>query len=275
MSNSFFLARYGSPEDLEKLLNSKSAALRYNAITSNPYVNENHLNQALNDSNSMVRWAAIQNKKANEDHLLKALDEKNGDILLSAINHPNVTTAVIRKASECGNPYIQREARAHPLYRKAILELNESIDQPLSMTDLPHDSMLHQMGEFSAGLVGGKNFNMKKIANNLGYLIQYDKDGMTEVHHVDDNLQGGFKNDIPKHSGLKFVSTISHHIKNLLDDGRKVKIVAHHNLANNFRRLTDRLVAKNPGYSVSDSSHETHEITGDPMISWKLSKNNE
>lgn len=148
-------------------------------------------------------------------------------------------------------------------------KLNESLNSKLSSQEIPQDSMLHQMGSMSAAMVGGENFQMKKL-DNAGYMIQFDKEGATELHHVDDNLQGGYlKGDQPS---LKMISTYKDHIQNLLDQGRRVRIVAHDKLAIPFHKIASRLVSKNPEYKISEPTDTVHEITGDKLKSWELSK---
>jgi hypothetical protein len=147
--------------------------------------------------------------------------------------------------------------------------MNESLNSELSHEDIPHDSMLHQMGSMSAAMIGGSNFHMKKL-QNAGYMIQFEKDGATELHHVDDNLQGGYlKGNQPS---LRMVGTYRNHIKNLLDQGHRVRIVAHHKLADSFHKIASRLVSKQPDYKISEPTDTEHEITGDKLKSWELSK---
>lgn len=148
--------------------------------------------------------------------------------------------------------------------------LLEAIKTAPATKELPRDGMLHQMGEFSTSMIGGTNFKMHKIPNN-GYLIQFDKGHGREFHHVDDNLQGGYvKNGT---GSFGFVSTLTQHIKQSLDDGHKVRVVVHKNLASPLERITKLMVSRNPGYSVSGSTQGNHEITGDPTVSWELQKN--
>lgn len=147
--------------------------------------------------------------------------------------------------------------------------MNESLDSTLSMTKIPEDSMLHQMGSFSASMIGGSNFGMHKL-DGAGYMIQFHKDGATELHHVDDDLKGGYvKNNQPS---LRMISTYRQHIKNLVDSGQKVRIVAHDKLAPSFQRLSKRIVDRNPGYNMSEPVDSEHEITGDKLKSWEISR---
>lgn len=48
--------------------------------------------------------------------------------------------------------------------------------------DVAHD------GSMSAAMVDGDNFGMHKLKGS-GYMIQFDKDGATELHHVDDDFR--------------------------------------------------------------------------------------
>jgi hypothetical protein len=149
--------------------------------------------------------------------------------------------------------------------------LSESFDKPLTTVPVPEDSMLHQMGTFSAAMIGGSNFKMASIPDN-GFILQFDKDGATELHHVDENLTGGYKKDIPTKSAIRFASTFANHAKNIINSGTPVRIVAHENLADNFRRITDRLLAKNPEYTASNTKDDVHPITGDKLKSWEIYK---
>lgn len=147
--------------------------------------------------------------------------------------------------------------------------MNESLNSKLPSEDIPEDSMLHQMGSMSAAMLGGSNFKMKKLQGS-GYMVQFDKDGATELHHVDDSLQGGYiKGNQPS---LRMIGTYRSHIKDILDSGKKVRIVAHHKLADSFHRITKAIVDKNPGYKISPVADTEHEITGDKLKSWELSR---
>lgn len=159
----------------------------------------------------------------------------------------------------------------HKALIETASELLESFNAPLPTQVIPDDSILHQMGSFSASMIGGDNFKMHKIPET-GYIIQFDKDGATEVHHVDENLQGGYKQNVPEKSAIRFASTMANHVKSLLDENKTVRITAHKNLSGNFKRITDRLIARHPEYSVSSAVSSTHEITGDPVVSWEIKK---
>lgn len=147
--------------------------------------------------------------------------------------------------------------------------MNESLNSELDKTKIPEDSMLHVMGAMSAAMVGGENFGMHKL-HGAGYMIQFDKEDATELHHVDDDLKGGYvKNNQPS---MKMISTYRKHIKGLVDSGKKVRIVAHDHLADSFKSITDRVIAKNPGYKTTEPESGEHEITGDKTKSWVIHK---
>lgn len=71
---------------------------------------------------------------------------------------------------------------------------------------------------------------------------------------------------------MRLIGTYREHIKNLLDSGRRVRIVAHDKLAGSFHRFASRLVSKHPEYTVTSPIDLNHEITGDKLQSWELSK---
>jgi len=155
------------------------------------------------------------------------------------------------------------------VFSKDTPKIHESLDSTLKTTKVPEDSMLHQMGAFSASMIDGTNFGMHKL-DGAGYMIQFDKDGATELHHVDDDLKGGYlKNNQPS---IKMISTYRKHIKSLVDSGKQVRIVAHQHLADQFARLSKRIIDKNPEYKMSDPIDANHELTGDKLKSWIISK---
>lgn len=154
-------------------------------------------------------------------------------------------------------------------FRKMNQSISESFDSPSKTTEIPEDSMLHQMGSMSASMIGGTNFKMHKLDGN-GYIIQFDKDGATELHHVDDNLSGGYSTNtsVP----VRMIGAFRDRAKALIDSGRRVRIVAHSTLATPFKNITKRLVSRNPEYKVSDPIYGEHEMTGDKTVSWEISK---
>lgn len=154
-------------------------------------------------------------------------------------------------------------------YSRNSDKLVESMDSTLNKTKVPEDSMLHQMGAFSASMIGGDNFSMHKLSG-AGYMIQFDKEGATELHHVDDDLKGGYiKNNQPS---IKLISTYRKHIKDLVDSGKKVRIVAHNAVADSFHRITKHIADRTPGYKVSEPESTVHPITDDKLKSWEITK---
>jgi hypothetical protein len=147
--------------------------------------------------------------------------------------------------------------------------ITESMNSTMKSVKVPEDSLLHQMGAFSASMTGGTNFKMHKL-DSAGYMIQFDKDNATEFHHVDDDLKGGYlKSNQPT---LKMISTYRKHIKDVLDSGKNVRISAHQKLADSFHRITQGIAARTPGYSVLKPVESEHEITGDKLKSWTITK---
>lgn len=155
---------------------------------------------------------------------------------------------------------------------KAYVQMiTESFDSPLKTTKIPEDSMMHKMGEMSAAMVGGSNFSMHKIPN-VGYLVQFDKDGATEVHHIDEGMQGGYK-ALPRKAAMGFASTFAHHIKGVLDSGKTVRISAHNSHFDHFKSISDRLLKLHPQYSASDVEASKHPITDETVKEWTIKKN--
>lgn len=149
--------------------------------------------------------------------------------------------------------------------------LTESFDSPLPTTKISEDSMIHVMGAMSAAMVGGENFSMHKIPSQ-GFIVQFDKDGATEVHHIDDNMQSGYKANTKK-SAISFASTMAHHIKGILDSGRTVRISAHHSNVDGFRGISNRLIKLHPEYSSGPVKVQEHPFTGEEVHEWEIKKN--
>lgn len=148
--------------------------------------------------------------------------------------------------------------------------VQESLDTNLKLTKVPEESMLHVMGSMSAAMVGGTNFSMHHMGKDNGYMIQMDKDGATELHHVNDDLRGGFAEN--KKPSFGFVSTFKKRIKEIVDSGKTVRLVAHDAIKTPVKNISDRLISKNPEYSSTEPKSITHELTGDPMTAWEISK---
>ena len=239
---------------------------KVSALQNNPNVTEDHITKALEDEDFFVRKSAIKHPKANSDHITKALDDEDVSVRYAAIQHPNSTKEHITKAMADDNANVRVKA----IEKRNHQKITESLDSPATIEKIPETSMLHMMGSMSAQMVGGNNFSMHKIGDDLGYLIRYEKEGHTEFHHVDENLGGGYKRSIPTKGGLKFVSTMVDSIKKSLDSGESVKISAHHNLSNNFGRIIDRVSKRYPEYVVSNGAEETHPITQDKLKSWTI-----
>jgi hypothetical protein len=195
---------------------------------------------ALRTKDSHVIQSAMNSKPMNREHWNWIADEKNH-----------------------GDAYLAEYAKG------MVKKLSESFDSPSKTTEIPEDSMLHQMGSMSAAMIGGSNFKIDKLDGN-GYIIQFDKGGATELHHVDDNLSGGYSTN--KSVPIRMVGTFKDRAKALIDAGRRVRIVAHSTLADPFRNITKRIIARNPEYNVSDPVYGRHEITGDKTVSWEISK---
>lgn len=181
--------------------------------------------------------------------------------LVDVANHPKLSNASKR--------FAEAELLKRGHYDKE-LGISESLDSVVPKETIPEDSMVHQMGLMSAAMIGGTNFSIHKIGD-LGHLVQFDKDGATEVHHLDPMLSGGHLVGSATPS-MRMVSTFKNHIQGLLDDGKTVRISTHKNMAKGFRSITQRLIDKNPEYKMSEPTDTTHELTGDELTQWELKK---
>ena len=220
-----------------------------------------------NDEHTLANIAEHRNTP---DDILDELSKHPSSFVRSMLvhNRRNFPKHILERLSKDDTYHISQPAKA---YLRSQYGVNESFDSPRELNPVPEDSMLHSMGAMSAMMVGGENFKMHQIAKNGGYLIQFDKDHATEVHHVDDNLQGGVvKKGSP---AFGFVSTFKKHIKGLLDAGKTVRIAAHENVADPLQSITTKLISRDKNYSMSKVRDTEHELTGDKMKTWEIRKN--
>ena len=219
---------------------------------------------ALTDHN--ISYVA-SNPKTPKDVLSKLIRHNDDSVRYEAMMNPNTHIDDINHyVTDDRNP-IDNIWLAQDKIKK---HLSESLDSKPPMDQVPEDSMLHQMGAMSAALVGGSDFKMHSLGEN-GYLIDFKRDGYREVHHVDKNLSGGHLSASMGHS-MKLISTFKNHIQNILDSGDKVRILAHHNVASPFMRITKKVIDKHSGYTMSNPYEREHELTGDKMVGWDLEK---
>lgn len=253
--------RYGATNaktshHVEKVLAYGSYDILRNVIKS-PGIEWHHLSRIIRnpDIDSSVKHAALRSLKTSKSDIEWAADKKNHD------------DALLAKTAKDSLTFLNE---FNSLFQPK--KINESLDSTISKTEVPDDSMLHQMGAMSASMIGGSNFKMHKLGAGYGYLLQFDKDGATEVHHVDENLQGGYV----KNNGTlpyKFVSTAKKHIQSILDTGKPVRLAVHGSLSDQFKSLSGRILARSEGYSMTDPVKSEHELTGDPIVSWVFHKN--
>jgi hypothetical protein len=256
-------SEYATSENIDRALSSRYSIVRGWAAE-NEKASIQAISNALDDNDLHIRISAANNPNATKEHLDKALNDPDTWVRNSAVRHKNITKEQALKALDDIHPRVVESARNS---LKKFDSLKESLDSHHELSRVPEDSMLHVMGAMSAAMIGGDNFSMHKIDSN-GYLIQFDKDGATEFHHVDDELKGGYlKNSKPSFS---FIGTYKKKIKDVVDSGKKVRIVAHASLGDKFKRITDKLIKTHPEYKTTDAIDKTHEMTGDALKSWEI-----
>ncbi len=262
-----------SSRNVDAALSHEHPKIRGYALMS-PHATEDHLLKGLNDSDSYVSKWVMTNKNVTPKVVEAAMQHPNQGIRMQAARSHAATPEQLDRMIASDDPVVSTLAANHKIVKlREIFNdplIKESLDSTTPKETVPEDSMLHQMGSMSASMIGGENFKMHKIGKE-GYLIQFDKDGATEVHHVDENLSGGHLKGLAAPS-MKMVSTFKNHIQGLVDSGKKVRIVAHDKLADGFAKITQRVLSKNPEYKMSAPIESEHEITGDKMKSWELTK---
>ena len=108
-------------EEITKVLNSPGG-YRNNTekeyALKNPNVTQEHITQALNDSNRDIRKSAIQNSKVTlkPEHISKVLDNPNEDTQTKAIavRRPEATAEHITKGLDHNNSYVRHFAIKNP-----------------------------------------------------------------------------------------------------------------------------------------------------------------
>lgn len=226
---------------------------------------QKHVNYSLKDHT----WSGMKNRDLRQAIHLNS-DQETANKIIQKAGFDGIREKHEHSIHMVFNPtQVKSSIGNSGAYSKDSNDITEAFDKPLDKTEVPQDSMLHAMGSMSAAMVGGDNFSMHKLKGS-GYMVQFDKNGATELHHVDDDLQGGYlKTNQPS---MRLIGTYRSHIKDLLDSGRRVRIVAHDKLADSFHRISSRLVSMHPEYSISAPKEETHDITGDKLKSWELNK---
>ena len=115
-------------EHIDKALNDENSDIRYAAIR-HPKATKEHIDKALNDESSGVRFWAIQHPNVTKEHIDKALNDENSGVRYWAIQHPNVTKEHIDKALNDENSGVRIAAIQHPNATK------EHIDKVLNDED--------------------------------------------------------------------------------------------------------------------------------------------
>lgn len=145
---------------------------------------------------------------------------------------------------------------------KEYIELMESLDSPYPMNFIPDNYFENSNGKMSGYMPTStpeSNIFNRKIYSigAAGYITTFDRRGATEIHHVEKQQlksDGKIYDKNKPTPNPRFVATMFHHAKSLLDDGHIVRVVGYKaETASKYHRLST-ILAKKHGYVVSDMS---------------------
>ncbi len=80
-------------------------------------VTKEHLDKALNDTNTDVRLAAASNLNASKEHLDKALNDRSEGVRAAAVSNPNATKEHLDKVKH-DFYFVKSAAKTNPNYAK-------------------------------------------------------------------------------------------------------------------------------------------------------------
>jgi len=133
--------------------------------------------------------------------------------------------------------------------------LLESFDAPHEkkeiFPELDHEAMKAQ------GVTDHRTYELGGNPEKYGHLTSFKRNGAYEIHHAVGEISGEMiHSDKPN---PKFVATMLHHAKGLLDQGHSVRIVGHkeNGMFDHYRKIAKALARKH-GYNVSAPTEYKH-----------------
>jgi hypothetical protein len=144
------------------------------------------------------------------------------------------------------------------LYLEKISEATvflESFDAPHEKKEI-FPKMDHEALK-SAGVTDYHEYELGGDPKTHGNLTSYKRKGAYEIHHDVRNVSGEMlHSDKPN---PRFVATMVHHAKGLIDQGHSVRIVGHkeNGMFDHYHRIAKALARKN-GYNVSTPTNYSH-----------------
>lgn len=151
------------------------------------------------------------------------------------------------------------------------VRLQESLDKPYHLNDVTADNpMLVAMIERS----GGKNVRLLQPDDYPSHkFFDFDKDGAKEVHHaiIDGYKQISGKNITAGVVPTKFVSTMFHLIKQHVDAGHRVRILATDDHSKQFKKISS-LLANRHGYTISEPQFHSHHPIGGKLTEFYITR---
>lgn len=133
-------------------------------------------------------------------------------------------------------------------------DLLESLDTKWPMTEVEPDHIQtdSHIIKFSKedddvmGISNRKNYS----AGEYGHIITFERDGATEIHHVDHELlSDGIPK--PKPANMGFVSTMFHLGREVIDSGKQLRIVGMNDGGIKHYQKLARLLGAKHGYHLS------------------------
>ena len=151
------------------------------------------------------------------------------------------------------------------------VRLQESLDKPYHLNDVTADNpMMVTMVERS----GGNNVKLYQPDDHPTHkFIEFDKDGAKEIHHaiIDGYRQITGKNITAGVVPTKFVSTMFHLIKQHVDAGHRVRVLATDDHVNQFKRIGS-LLANRYGYTISEPNYHSHHPIGGKLTEFYITR---
>lgn len=156
---------------------------------------------------------------------------------------PVTTPANNTTGASVSEPVVDPKKKKKPVIGLARrnAKLDESLDKPWKLHQLPTQFNISTPEHLAKhGITDEKTY----VADNGDTVISHKREGAYEIHHISNGKSDGLPQN--KEANLGFVSTMYHLAKNLLSDGKPVRIVADKgDNKNHYFRLATKLKDKN------------------------------
>ena len=103
MKNKEFLAKYGSKEHIDKIIDSGDKE-SIEMISKSPTTHVDHLDKLINHLDTWIRYGVAKNPAATKEQLDKLIKD-NDDVRSGVVQNPNATKEHLEKLSTDSVPY--------------------------------------------------------------------------------------------------------------------------------------------------------------------------